>query len=157
MSHVSPLFTPSYRHTEVPMKRVTCIILAALTLAAMPLRAQDSEMAASAQAAALSWLALTDSAAYSESWEQAAGLFQAAVSKTSWVNTIQAVRSPLGSLKSRKLRSATFTRSVPGAPAGEYVIIQYEAQFDQKPNAIETVTPMREKDGSWKVSGYYIK
>ena len=139
------------------MKRVVYIILSALALIGLPTRAQDEEFAARAQAAALSWLALTDSAAYSESWEKAAGLFQAAVSKTTWVNAIQAVRSPLGGLKSRKLKSATFTRSVPNAPAGEYVIIQYETQFEQKPNAIETVTPLREKDGSWKVSGYYIK
>jgi Protein of unknown function (DUF4019) len=48
------------------------------------------------------------------------------------------------------------TRSLPNAPAGEYVVIQYETQFEHKANAIETVTPLREKNGSWKVSGYFI-
>jgi Protein of unknown function (DUF4019) len=139
------------------MKNLFSVILATLVLLGVPVRAQDSDVVAKAQAAALSWLVLTDSGAYSESWEQAAGLFQAAVPKTTWVNSIKTVRSPLGSLKSRKLRSATFTRSVPGAPTGEYVIIQYETEFEQKPNLIETVTPLRERDGSWKVSGYYIK
>jgi len=114
-------------------------------------------MVASAQAASQAWLALTDSGAYSQSWEQSASLFQAAVSQSSWATTIQGVRLPLGALKSRLVKSATLTRSLPGAPAGEYVVIQYETQFEHKANAIETVTPVRERDGSWKVSGYYIK
>jgi hypothetical protein len=37
------------------------------------------------------------------------------------------------------------------------VVIQYETQFKNKKAALETVTPMREKDGSWKVSGYFIR
>jgi hypothetical protein len=45
---------------------------------------------------------------------------------------------------------------LPGAPEGEYVVIQYETQFEHKAGAIETVTPLREKDGSWRVSGYFI-
>jgi hypothetical protein len=49
------------------------------------------------------------------------------------------------------------TRNVPGAPAGEYVVIQYDTQFENAASAIETITPMHEKDGSWKVCGYYIK
>ena len=111
----------------------------------------------SAQSAAKSWLALTDAAEYSRSWEQAAVLFQTTVSKSNWQNAIQSARSPLGSLKSRTVKSATFTKSLPGVPDGEYVVIQYDSQFEHKPNAIETVTTMREKDGSWKVSGYFIK
>lgn len=139
------------------MKRIVGIITAAFIFVATPAHAQDAEQIAKAQAAARSWLALTDSQAYAQSWEQSAGLFQAAVSKPSWVNAIQSVRSPLGGLKSRTIKSASFTRSLPGAPEGEYVVIQYETQFEHKTNAIETVTPLREKDGSWKVSGYFIK
>jgi hypothetical protein len=29
--------------------------------------------------------------------------------------------------------------------------------FENKKAAIETVTPMHDKDGKWKVSGYYIR
>ena len=46
-------------------------------------RAQDPDSISNAQTAAKSWLALTDAGEYSQSWEQAAGLFQAAVSKAS--------------------------------------------------------------------------
>jgi Protein of unknown function (DUF4019) len=141
------------------MNRLIAIVLATFTFVSAPAgaAAQDAEMVASAQAASQAWLALTDSGAYSESWTQSAGAFQAAVSRSSWVSAIQGVRSPLGGLKSRTVKSATFTRSLPNAPAGEYVVIQYETQFEHKANATETVTPLREKDGSWKVSGYFIK
>ena len=65
----------------------------------------------------------------------------------------QAVRE----LISRKLNSAKYTKSVPGAPDGEYVILQFSTSFANKKEAVETVTPMLDKDGKWKVSGYYIK
>jgi hypothetical protein len=46
---------------------------------------------------------------------------------------------------------------LPGAPAGDYVVIQYATQFANKDKAVETVVPMRTPDGSWKVSGYFIR
>jgi len=110
-----------------------------------------------AQNAAQAWLALTDSGQYAPSWDNAAEFFKASVTKATWLNAMTSARSPLGALKSRKLKSATFTRSLPGAPAGEYVVIQFDTQFQNKSTAIETITPMHEKDGSWKVSGYFIK
>jgi Protein of unknown function (DUF4019) len=139
------------------MKRIIGATITALAFVAAPARAQEAEMIASAQAASQAWLTLTDSGAYSASWEIAAGLFQEAVPKSGWASQIQSVRSPLGAVKSRVIKSAKFARVLPGAPTGEYVVIQYETQFEQMDNAVETVTPLREKDGSWKVSGYYIK
>ena len=47
--------------------------------------------------------------------------------------------------------------SIPGAPDGEYVVIQFKTSFENKKSGIETVTPMLDKDGKWRVSGYYIK
>lgn len=110
-----------------------------------------------AQTAALAWLALVDSEKYGQSWNEAALLFRSAVMQVDWVNAVTAVRAPLGALKSRTLKSANFTRSLPGAPDGEYVVIQFDSQFEHKASAVETVTPMRDKDGIWRVAGYYIK
>ena len=70
---------------------------------------------------------------------------------------VKAVRGPLGGLKSRKLQSATFTRTLPGAPNGEYVVLRYATTFEHKTSAVETVTPLHDQDSSWRVSGYYIK
>jgi hypothetical protein len=110
-----------------------------------------------AQEAALAWLALTDSGQYGPSWDGAATPFQAALARSAWVGAMTSARAPLGAPRSRKLLSATATRSLPGAPDGEYVVIQYETRFEHKASALETVTPMHDKDGAWKVSGYYIK
>jgi hypothetical protein len=67
------------------------------------------------------------------------------------------VRKPLGKVIKRSVKSKQYATSLPGAPDGEYVIIQYETSFEKKKVSIETVTPMLEKDGKWRVSGYYIK
>ncbi len=74
-----------------------------------------------------------------------------------WDQTLKAVRNPLGKVVSREVQSTTYRTSLPGAPKGEYVVIQFKTSFVNKRSAIETVTPMFEKDGSWRVSGYYIQ
>jgi len=137
-------------------------LLAVVALLGFACRAEASEAIEStavtaAQEAAASWLSLADSLRYDQSWETAASLFRAAVSKADWGKALGGVRGPLGAVRSRKLKSATFTRSLPAAPDGEYVVIQFETQFANKAAAIETVTPMKDKDGKWRVSGYYIR
>ena len=110
-----------------------------------------------AQKSAEQWLALVDVGNYAESWKTAAGYFQTAVSQDQWEHSIVAVRKPLGDLVSRKFKSAKYTKSLPGAPDGEYVVLQFDTSFANKKEAVETVTPLLDKDGKWKVSGYYIK
>ena len=34
---------------------------------------------------------------------------------------------------------------------------RFESSFEHKASAVETVTPMKDADGTWRVSGYYIK
>ena len=103
------------------------------------------------------WLSWVDEGNYAESWNRAAGLFKTAVTKEQWQNTVKAVRVPLGKVMVRKLKSKQYTKTLPGAPDGEYVVIQYETMFEKKQSAIEMVTPLLDKDGKWRVSGYYIK
>ena len=103
------------------------------------------------------WLKLVDSGKYAESWEEAAGYFKSAIAKDQWQGTIQSVIKPLGKTISRKLQSQQYATSLPGAPDGDYVVIQYKTSFENKKSAIETITPMLDKDGKWRVSGYYIK
>ncbi len=103
------------------------------------------------------WLKTVDSGDYDKSWNEAAEYFKNVVSKKSWQKSTEAFRKPLGKLVQRKLKSALSTSSAPGAPDGMYVIIQYDSSFENKKSAVETVTPMMDKDGKWRVSGYYIK
>ncbi len=110
-----------------------------------------------AQKAAESWLALVDQHSYADSWEQAASIFRGAVSKQQWQKAVGSVRDPMGKVVSRKLKSAQFTTTLPGAPDGKYVVIQYETSFENKKSAVETITPMLDKDGQWRVSGYFVR
>jgi predicted SnoaL-like aldol condensation-catalyzing enzyme len=64
---------------------------------------------------------------------------------------------PLGKVISRKLKTTSYQTTLPGAPDGQYVVIQFETSFQNKKSASEIVTPMVDKDGKWRVSGYYIK
>jgi hypothetical protein len=110
-----------------------------------------------AQPAAESWLVLVDTGRYDESWTEAAAYFKGAIDSGAWVKSLAAVRAPIGNLKSRTRQSAQAVTKLPGAPDGEYVVFQFEASFDQKASAVETVTVSHEKDGAWRVSGYYIR
>ena len=110
-----------------------------------------------AEAGAKSWLALVDKASYGPSWDTAAKLFKGGTTKDKWATLIKAARDPFGKLVSRKVNSRQFTKTLPGAPDGEYVVIQYDSSFENKKEAVETIIPMRDPDGKWRVSGYFIK
>jgi hypothetical protein len=128
------------------------IVLASTRLA----RSADDDVA-KATAAATSWLALTDAGKYGQAWEAAAAFLRGAVTKPAFIRQLTGARNPFGIALSRKVVSATRAHQVPGAPDGDYVIIQFETVFKNKAHAIETVTPMKEKDGAWRVSGCFIK
>ena len=51
----------------------------------------------------------------------------------------------------------TYKTSLPGAPDGEYVVMEFTTAFTNKKSAIETITPMLDEDGQWRVAGYYIR
>lgn len=110
-----------------------------------------------AVAAAKAWLTTVDAGHYARSWDDAAGFFKIAVKKERWLELMISSRKPLGKLISRRLSQQKYHTSLPGAPDGQYVVIQFEASFENKKKAVETVTPMLDKDGQWRVSGYFIK
>lgn len=110
-----------------------------------------------AVSSAQAWLALNDKGDYAQSWKQAAPFFQKAVAEPSWEHSMNAFRKPLGNLISRKLKSAKTMAQLPGAPDGQYVVMQFDTSFMNKKTAVETVTVGPKDNGPWKVSGYYIK
>ena len=110
-----------------------------------------------ARSAAEKWLDLVDRSQYVESWEQLSATFKEAVSKRKWKSTIAGIREPLGQIVSRKLASAEYTKELPGAPEGEYVVLKFDTTFQNKSNAVETVTPVLGLDLIWRVSGYSVK
>jgi hypothetical protein len=122
-------------------------------------QAVEANLAAEKEAAraANKWLALVDEGSYTKSWEMAAAYFKAAVTKDQWQASLTAARKPLGSVYYRTLKYKKYTTTLPGAPDGEYVVFQFETSFAKQKSAIETVTPMRDEDGKWRVAGYFIK
>lgn len=115
------------------------------------------QAAAQATGAAQAWLKLVDDGGYKESWEQAASFFKDRVPEPTWEDQLGAARKPLGPMLSRKLKRGRYATSLPGAPDGQYVVIQYDTSFQNKKSAVETITPMLDSDGKWRVSGYYIR
>ena len=122
-----------------------------------PEQQSDKQAIPAAIEAAKSWLHLVDNGEYSQSWAQAAEYFRKFVSEDQWKTSLEAARKPLGKVLSREVKNSTYTTQAPGAPDGQYVIIQFDASFENKKEALETVTPMLDSDGQWRVSGYYIR
>lgn len=106
---------------------------------------------------ALQWLAGIDAADYERSWNDASGIFRTSITSADWGDTMKKLREPLGAVKSRKTRDMKMADTLPGAPDGKYWIIQFDSSFAGKAEAVETVTFMLEKDGTWKAAGYFIR
>jgi hypothetical protein len=136
-----------------------CLVISVFIFTVMPsvTAFADEGSEKKAVASADAWLKFVDNGRYAESWETGSELFKAAGEKEQWAKTVEAVRGPLGKVLKRKLKSKQFMTSLPGAPDGKYVVIQYDTSFENKKTAVETVTPMLDKDGKWRVSGYYIR
>ena len=139
------------------IRRIVCFVVIGLILGTATAMADRSDREKAAIASAEKWLTIVDKGKYMESWKESSEYFKQAVTREQWEQAVKAVREPLGKLISRKVKSATYTSSLPGAPDGQYVVIQFNTSFENKKSGIETVTPMIDKDGIWRVSGYYIK
>ena len=106
---------------------------------------------------ALEWLALVDAGQSAESWAAAASHFRRAVSDAQWAAAADGVRAPLGAVASRTLKSEQRATELPGAPDGEYAVLQFASSFEHRRSAVETVTMMRDTDGRWRAAGYFIR
>ena len=130
--------------------------LLVLFLATTSVVAADEDKEAAARRSALEWLDLVDRGEYEASWKEAAAIFRSQVSAAKWESAVASARQPLGAVVERHFRSARYARELPGAPDGEYVVLQFQTKFANKSDAIETVTPAMD-GGKWRVSGYYIR
>lgn len=98
-----------------------------------------------------------DRGEYEESWEEVAAYFRTAVQRDQWQQTMVGGRNPLGEVVSREPLEANYRSRLAGALDGEYVVIGFKTSFSNKAESVETVTPMLDPEGQWRVSGYYIK
>lgn len=129
-------------------------VLVMLASGLLPVAAADNQSLA--ERSALAWLEQLDAGQYVTTWNDAAAIFRDALTPQQWETAASSARKPLGALQSRKLISATPVTDLPGAPTGQYVVLQFETAFANKGTAFETVTPFLE-NGVWRVSGYYVR
>lgn len=122
--------------------------------AAEPARAQA--LTASLEKQALVWLSQLDGKDYQASLNSAAAAFRAKVTPDKWEDGVKQLRSMLGETKSRKLVSTQRQTNPEGAPKGEYQFLLFDTQFDQK-TVKENVVFVKEPDGQWRVTGYFIR
>ncbi|MBI4816728.1 MAG: DUF4019 domain-containing protein [Deltaproteobacteria bacterium] len=110
-----------------------------------------------AEKAGRDWLVLVDGGKFTESHDASGKLFRDAVKRDQWAEQLKGVRTPLGKLTARKLKSATPAKALPGAPDGDYVVMTFDASFENKKEAVETLTVSKEADGKYRVVGYFIR
>lgn len=126
-----------------------------LTLVVSP-RDMYADDTAAAEAVAMQWLAHVDAGRYAESWTSAGTAFKQAVTQEKWQGAARQARDRVGAFQARSRKAATPKTNPPGAPAGDYVILQYDASFERHPTATKTVTAVRETDGAWRIVGYFV-
>lgn len=138
-------------------RKVAFLLALCVMLAPAALVAQHEAQEKAAVTSAQKWLGLIDAGQYGESWKEASPMFRAAVSQQQWEQQLHAVRKPLGELVSRQVKDKKYATSLPGAPDGEYVVMQFDTSFQNKKSAVETVTAKLDKDGTWRMAGYFIR
>lgn len=106
---------------------------------------------------ALKWLNMVDDGKLEESWKAASEIFRESLPQSQWVTMAGSVRNPLGKKVSRRFYRSLYTKSLPGAPSGEYMIIEFDTVFENNTKAIERITSKLDKDGVWRISGYFVK
>ena len=126
-------------------------ILALTAVAGALIVAGPAEEEASATGA--KWLALLDDQKYEESWKQSASMFRSQVTQEQWLASLKKFREPLGSLVSRTPARVDFTRSLRGAPDGEYAIVHFTTSFRNKNDVTERLTLVKE-DNRWQATAY---
>jgi hypothetical protein len=138
-------------------QKIFLVIAVVVALFCVNAFGQGMDNGKAAVEAAEKCLALVDAGKNADSWKEASRYFKNAVKQDQWEQSLQGSRQPLEELISRNLSCKVYTKTLPGAPDGEYVIMQFESAFQNKKSALETVTCVREKDGHYRVAGYYIK
>jgi hypothetical protein len=103
------------------------------------------------------WLALLDSDKAGAAWDLASKQLQNAVKRAAFVAESRRVRKPLGKLDSRTEVKFARAHDLPGAPPGDYAIIEYDAKFKNGKHLSEQLIWAIEEGGTWRVNGYYYR
>jgi len=94
------------------------------------------------------WLVLVDDKNYSQSWTQASKSFQGRQKADAWAKNADVLRTPLGAVASRGLKSIDLSRN-------NVAVIRYDTAFAHKAATVESVT-LAFENGGWSVTDYSL-
>ncbi|MEZ4232348.1 MAG: DUF4019 domain-containing protein [Polyangiaceae bacterium] len=127
-----------------------CLILACSSCSASPPRHHPAD------AAAREWLALLDARRYGETWTEGSEQLRLGVSQEGWARALKGVHAESGAFEHRELHAIREMNRVRNLlEPGEFVIVQYESQYQKLPG-VETLVLHHEGD-DWRVSGYRVE
>jgi hypothetical protein len=107
--------------------------------------------------AAKSWLEKLDKGYFQQCYDETSQILKNNLDKTQWLENMTAYRKPLGQAEKRKEINMFYEDQPQNAQPGDYVTAQYACVFQQKVVVIESVVLFKNQDGSWQVSGYWLK
>jgi hypothetical protein len=114
--------------------------------------------------AAERWLVPVDEQRYGDAWAMAGESFKAKVARQQFRDGIAQLRKDYGRVVKRSGERMAFRGQAPApdqadaaAKPGTEVGIIFETLFANDRKANEEITMVLEKDGIWRVAGYYIR
>ena len=119
--------------------------------------AATAAMIAAAGAESDRWLDLIDRGKFDESWMTAAVVLQEAITQKEWNADLAARRPKLGRMIMRERKSGTYSKTLRGAPTGDYVTVTYLTKFEKTALVEETLAVAKDAIGQWHVAGYDIQ
>ncbi|HEU0160933.1 MAG TPA: DUF4019 domain-containing protein [Rhizomicrobium sp.] len=128
------------------------LVLTVSAPAAAPALAQAARATAATPAPAdraRQWLTLVDDKNYQQSWAESGAAFKARHKPEDWAKSAGALRTPLGAMSSRDLKSIDASRS-------NIAVIRFDTVFAHKAASVETLT-LTFQNGSWAVTEYAIE
>ena len=114
--------------------------------------AEDAEALARAEP----FLAKVDAGDWTGSWELAGPMFQSSVTASEWAANVEPVRAPLGKVEQRRVATVQRVSSLPGAPAGDYTVLQFQTVFAKHQGVLTETVILAMGDDGWEVSGYFV-
>jgi hypothetical protein len=112
--------------------------------------------------AAERWLVPVDAQRYADAWAMSAASFKGSVDRTKFRDGMRDLRKEYGRVVLRKAEKMAFVGSRPapedsGPKEGAQLSILFDTKFVRNRQATEEVLMELEKDGLWRVAGYYIR
>jgi len=111
--------------------------------------------------AAEKWLVPVDAGRYGDAYAMASEEFKAGVSRAQWNDGIRNIRKDYGKPASRTAEKMGFSGEPPkpdtGLSPGMKVVILFASTFGTRKDVAEEMTMVYEKDGVWRMAGYYIR